>query len=62
MRERNSQESRARRDVAVKTPTARPALTTPATVRERNLAVNRDETSRSTGQEISTRIVNGTPQ
>ena len=42
MRERNSQEFRARRDVAVKTPTARPASTTPATARERNLAVNRD--------------------
>jgi len=41
-RERNSQEFRARRDVAVKTPTARPASTTPATARERNLAVNRD--------------------
>jgi hypothetical protein len=42
MRERNSQEFRARRDVAVKTPTARPASTTPATARERNLAVNRE--------------------
>ena len=42
MRERNSQEFRARRDVAVKSPTARPASTTPATARERNLAVNRD--------------------
>jgi len=42
MRERNSQEFRARRDVAVKTPTARPASTTPATARERNRAVNRD--------------------
>ena len=42
MRERNSQEFRARRDVAVKTPAARPASTTPATARERNLAVNRD--------------------
>ena len=42
MRERNSQEFRARRDVAVKTPKARPASTTPATARERNLAVNRD--------------------
>jgi hypothetical protein len=45
MRERNSQrnqEFRARRDVAVKTPAARPASTTLATARERNLAVNRD--------------------
>ena len=42
MRERNSQAFRARRDVAVKTPAARPASTTPATARERNLAVNRD--------------------
>ncbi len=45
MRERNfqrKQEFRARRDVAVKTPAARPASTTPATARERNLAVNRD--------------------
>jgi hypothetical protein len=42
MRERNSQESRARRDVAVKTPTARPASTTPAKAHERNLASNRD--------------------
>ena len=45
MRERNfqrNQEFRARRDVAVKTPTARPASTTPATARERNLAMNRD--------------------
>jgi Putative peptidoglycan binding domain len=42
MRERNSQEFRARRDVAVKTPTARPASTTPATARDRNPAVNRD--------------------
>jgi putative peptidoglycan binding protein len=42
MRERNSQEFRARRDVAVKSPTARPASMTPATVRDRNLAVNRD--------------------
>ena len=42
MRERNSQEFRARRDVAVKTPTARPASKTPATARERNPAVNRD--------------------
>ena len=42
MRERNSQEFRARRDVAVKTPPARPASTTPAIDRERNLAVNRN--------------------
>ncbi len=42
MRERNSQEFRARRDVAVKTPAARPASMTPATARDRNLAVNRD--------------------
>jgi hypothetical protein len=42
MRERNSQEFRARRDVAVKSPTARPASMTPATARDRNLAVNRD--------------------
>src|SRR4029077_1924334 len=39
MRERNSQEFRARRDVAVKTPAARPASTTPATARERNSSV-----------------------
>ena len=42
MRERNSQEFRARRDVAVKSPTARPASMPPATARDRNLAVNRD--------------------
>jgi hypothetical protein len=42
MRERNSQEFRARRDVTVKTPAARPTSTTLATARERNLAVNRD--------------------
>jgi Putative peptidoglycan binding domain len=45
MRERNfqrKQEFRARRDVAVKTPAAQPASTTPATARERNLTVNRD--------------------
>ena len=42
VRERNSQEFRARRDVAVKTPAARPASTTLATARDRNLAVNRD--------------------
>ena len=45
MRERNAQrkqEFRARRDVAVKTPAARPASTTTATARDRNLAVNRD--------------------
>jgi hypothetical protein len=45
MRERNVQRKQqfpARRDVAVKTPTARPASTTLATPRERNLAVNRD--------------------
>jgi len=45
MRERNfqrKQEFRARRDVTVKTPAARPASTTLATARERNLAVNRD--------------------
>jgi len=42
MRERNSQEFRARRDVAVKSPTARPASMTPATARDRNLAANRD--------------------
>jgi len=41
-RERNSQEFRARRNVAVKTPTTRPASATPPTARERNLAVNRD--------------------
>jgi putative peptidoglycan binding protein len=38
MGQRNSQEFRARRDVAAKTPTARPAS---ATARDRNLAVNR---------------------
>ena len=43
MRERNSQEFRARRDVAVKTPTTRPASTTPATARERNSSVNRNK-------------------
>ena len=42
MRERNSQEFRARRDLALKTPTARSTSTTRATARERNLAVNRD--------------------
>ena len=45
MRERNlqtKQDFRARRDVAAKSPTARPASMTPATARERNLAVNRD--------------------
>ena len=42
MRERTSQEFRARRDVAVKTPTARPASAAPATVRERNSSVNRN--------------------
>src|SRR5258707_10770069 len=42
MRERNSQEFRARRDVAVKSPTARPASMTPATARERNSSVNRN--------------------
>ena len=45
MRERNAQrkqEFRARRDVAVKTPAARPASTTTATARDRNRAVNRD--------------------
>jgi hypothetical protein len=42
MRERNSQEFRAQRNVAVKTPAARPVSTTLATARERNLAVNRD--------------------
>jgi Putative peptidoglycan binding domain len=44
MRERNvqrKQEFRVRRDVAVKTPTARPGSRT-ATARERNLALNRD--------------------
>src|SRR5882757_5319040 len=41
MRERNSQEFRARRDVAVKSPTARPASMTPATARDRNLAATR---------------------
>jgi len=40
--QRNSQASRAPRDVAVKTPAARPAKTTPATARERNLAANRN--------------------
>ena len=43
MRERNSQEFRARRDVAVKTPTTRPASTTPATARERNSSVDRNK-------------------
>src|SRR5512132_4061768 len=42
MRERNSQEFRARRDVAAKKPTARPASATPVTARERNLGVNRN--------------------
>jgi Putative peptidoglycan binding domain len=45
MRERNfqrKQEFRARRDVAVKTPTARPASVTPATARDRNSFVNRN--------------------
>ena len=42
MRQRNSQEFRARRNVAVKTPAARPASTTPAAARKRNPAVNRD--------------------
>jgi hypothetical protein len=42
MRERNSQEFRARRDVAVKTPTTRPASTMPATAGERNSLVNRN--------------------
>jgi len=49
-RERNSQEFRARRNVAVKSPAARPVSTTAATARDRqasvdrnrNLAVNRD--------------------
>jgi len=43
-RERNpqrKQEFHARRDVAVKTPTARPASTTPAAARDRNVGVNR---------------------
>ena len=46
MRERNvqrKQEFRAQRDVAVKTPTTRPASTTPATARERNSSVNRNK-------------------
>jgi Putative peptidoglycan binding domain len=45
IRERNfqrKQDFRARRDVAVKSPTARPASMTPATARDRNLAANRD--------------------
>jgi hypothetical protein len=45
MRERNfqrKQEFRARRDVAVKTPKARPASTTPATARDRSSSVNRN--------------------
>ena len=50
MRGRNSQEFRARREVAAKTPAARPVSTTAATARDRqasvdrnrNLAVNRD--------------------
>jgi hypothetical protein len=42
MRERNSQAFRARRDVAVKAPAARPASTTTATARERNSSVNRN--------------------
>ena len=42
MPQRKSQESHARRDVAVKTPTVRPAATMPATTRERNLAENRN--------------------
>ena len=42
IRERNSQDFRARRDVAVKTPTARPALATSATARDRNSSVNRN--------------------
>jgi hypothetical protein len=42
MRARNSQEFRARRDVAVKTPTARPALPASATARDRNSSVNRN--------------------
>jgi hypothetical protein len=42
MRARNSQEFRARRDVAVKTPTARAASATSATARDRNSSVNRD--------------------
>ena len=44
MRERNAQrkqEFRARRDVAAKTPAARPASATAATARDRNSAVNR---------------------
>ena len=41
-RDRNPQEFRARRDVAVKSPAARATSTTPATARERDLAVNRD--------------------
>ena len=42
MRERNSQEFRARRDVAVRTPTAQPASATPATARDRNSSVDRN--------------------
>ena len=45
MRERNfqrKQEFRARHDVAVKTPAARPASTTRATARDRNSSVNRN--------------------
>src|SRR5438874_11477138 len=42
MRERNSQEFRARRDVAAKTPAARAATTTAATVRDRNASVDRN--------------------
>jgi Putative peptidoglycan binding domain len=42
MRERNSQEFRARRDVAAKTPTARRASATRVTARDRNSSVNRN--------------------
>jgi putative peptidoglycan binding protein len=42
MRARNSQEFRARRDVAAKTPLARPASAASATARDRNLSVNRN--------------------
>jgi hypothetical protein len=42
MRERNSQEFRARRDVSVKTPAARAASTTAATTRDRNASVDRN--------------------
>lgn len=42
MHVRSSQELPARRDIAVKKPSARPASTVPATAREQNRAVNRN--------------------